>query len=205
MQLLYEVKEIAKEIPFVIINGKLNLDNVYSISTDDSDAMETIVRYLYDRGHRSIGLLGGIKTVTVAVDKMNIVKSLILDKYPMDMKKSFCQYSGFGINDGYQAFKNIYEHTELPSAIIGINDEVAVGVLKACNELGIKVPEVLSIFGYDNTVLSEAVYPSLTTFEHDYQKITEIAVNTINNLINGEQAQPEILVKGKIVERDTVK
>jgi DNA-binding LacI/PurR family transcriptional regulator len=184
----------------------MNIDNVYSVCTDEVDAMEQIVHYLYDKGHQSMGLIGGVPSVSVAVDKMNYFRDLIVNKYPIDYQKSFTAFGGFNATSGYEAFMETFKNGELPSVIIGMNDEVAIGILRACFELGIQVPEQLSVFGYDNTFVSAMVYPSLSTFSHDYNQLAEKAVEVMIKLIEGDQSlEKEYLIKGELVMRESVK
>ena len=86
--------------------------------------------------------------------------------------------------DGYSAGMKLLDTKKKPTAIIGFNDLTAIGVIKACFDLGIKVPAETSVAAFDNIRMAEISSPSLTTVSTDYSELAQMAIDELNNQIN---------------------
>ena len=92
-----------------------------------------------------------------------------------------------------------------PTAAFAVADIMAIGAIKRLSQMGIKVPDDVSIIGFDDINLSKYINPGLTTVRQDINKKGEMAIKLILNSINSQTGKQEIILPVEIVERESVK
>ena len=110
---------------------------------------------------------------------------------------------------GYACMKDLLEkeHDDLPTAVLAMNDLMAIGAMDAIKEANLRVPGDISVVGFDNREVSEFVYPKLTTVEIDLKKIGYTAAQMVTQKLKGvgEYADKRnIVVPSKLLLRETV-
>jgi LacI family transcriptional regulator len=108
---------------------------------------------------------------------------------------------------GYTAAKELMNRNNEFSALFVHNDDMAMGAILAINEAGFRVPDDISIIGYDNLPVTEHVIPPLTTVWQPRHEIGNLAVRMVLDQISGKQVQMDqtILLKPKLIHRNSVK
>lgn len=138
---------------------------ITSVSLDFRQAVSDAIKYLYDLGHRTVGFIGGIEQLedgTIFPDKRLNTFTDICDELNI-------KYDGFIIQDkfstssGYKMMSEMISKRNLPTAIFAASDHIAIGAMRALQENGYKIPEDISVMGFDNTELSGYTNPPLTT------------------------------------------
>ena len=163
------VKEF--EIPGVIITtgGEiLANDNISSITIDDTAATYDMTRYLLEKGHRRIGVIGGqVSEKQISFNRYEGCKRAI-DEWQHDDRAEFtyipCRYS---MKAGYEATKRLLEEQPEVTAIMALSDTIAIGVMRAAADLGKHIPEELSVTGFDGIELAGYCVPRLTTIKQN--------------------------------------
>lgn len=113
--------------------------------------------------------------------------------------------SDFECEGGYQAFKKMAERGTLPSSIFVSNDMMAMGVINAANELGIKVPDDLSIIGYDDIHIAKFMSPSLTTIHQPKYRLGQAAVETLVRRLDDKSNEAQVVqLEPTLVVRNSV-
>ena len=121
--------------------------------------------YLLSFGHRRIGMIYGIGGHELAEDRRQPYRAKFeLVGIPVD--EDLIRECGPTIEDGYQASKQLLELASRPTAIIAINDLLAMGALRAAADLGLRVPKI-SLVGYDDIPMANYLVPRLTTVTKD--------------------------------------
>lgn len=165
-----------------------------------------IVDYFVEKGHSSIGFLGGSdRNIDTGLPSMDIrewsfrqsaayykcldeEKILIADKYTVD--------------EGYRLGKKLLKNEKLPTALCIASDTLAVGALQAFNEMGIQIPEQLSVFSINDVNIAKYLSPPLTTIHIDIPIICETALELLRNrVLNGGKITKSIFVNGTPVFR----
>jgi LacI family transcriptional regulator len=111
----------------------------------------------------------------------------------------------FGIADTSEAFESIvsfYSGSSIPDAFVCTNDAVAFGVLKAVNDLGLKVPQDVMVVGFDNAYISEYSVPSITSVDIESAKMGDIAIDLLMKKLKGEDV-PDYVVTPHLVVRQS--
>ncbi|MGL4337141.1 MAG: LacI family DNA-binding transcriptional regulator [Turicibacter sp.] len=186
---------IDSNIPIVAID--VNDPSLTSIYSDSEQGVELAVNYLYGLGHRQIGY------VTGGYHGENWISDIRCAKFI-----EVCQSLGLYIPEGYihnginfepesgmLAVERFLTLDELPTAICCSSDFQAIGVMKALQKVGIKVPEEVSVIGFDDIPFVEFLHPPLTTIRQDTMSMGTICADLL-----GEQAAS----KKKLIERKVV-
>ncbi|NAW66033.1 substrate-binding domain-containing protein [Photobacterium halotolerans] len=149
-------------------------------------------RYLIDCGHREIGCITGPLMKHQAQFRYEGFKRA-LNEAGLAVQYDWIVESDFECEGGYSAFNKIFASGALPSAIFACNDMMAMGVINAAHEQGIRIPEDLSLIGYDDIHIAKFMTPSLTTIHQPKYRLGQAAVETLLKRINKEITEPQVV------------
>ncbi|HSL46971.1 MAG TPA: LacI family DNA-binding transcriptional regulator [Anaerolineales bacterium] len=150
-------------LPIVELSENYGVD---SVAADYRDATREVMSYLLSLGHRRIGLIYGVGGHELAEDRLQPYRDS-LDAAGIPFDRDFIAECGPTIEDGYQAARKLLELMPRPTAIIAINDLLIMGALRAAADLGLHVPNDLSLVGYDDIPMANYLVPRLTTVTKD--------------------------------------
>jgi DNA-binding LacI/PurR family transcriptional regulator len=195
--------EIADKMP-IVTGGSLQAGKqCYSVQIDEAQAMELVLEHLLSLGHRSIAQVGGSSQIISTWAKTEQFNR-IFARNEMTPDPTLClEEAGYDSETGYRQTNALLDDGHRPTAIIAINDAVALGVLKSLREHGLRIPEDVSVAGYDNTFLSTVAVPMLTTVDYDYDLLGEKLVQTAISAIHGAQTQRTQIIQPSLVVRDS--
>lgn len=148
-----------------------NIDRVIS---DYRDATLEVMDYLLSMGHRRIGFIFGIAVPDLGNDRLLAYRqSLEAAGLPVDPELII--QCGPTLEESYRATKQLLEKPARPTALLAINDLLAIGALRAMIDLNLRVPEDISLFGYDDVPMARYLVPRLSTASKDGKKIGQEA------------------------------
>lgn len=150
-------------LPIVELSENYGVD---SVSADYREATRQVMSYLLSLGHRRIGLIYGIGGHEYAEDRLQPYRES-LESAKIDIDTRLMVECGPTIEDGYQAAKKLLRLSARPTALIAVNDLLAMGALRAANDLGLRIPRDLSLVGYDDIPMADYLVPRLTTVSKD--------------------------------------
>ena len=164
--------------PFVrVSSGKKNGEH-FSVSMNDRESSAEMTRYLASLGHKDIAFLTGHP-------KHDAVKNRFLG-YQDGLRESGLEFSedlveagDNSIRSGEACATNLLERKKRPTAIFAANDDMAAGVVRVADRLGIDVPGELSVAGCDDVALAQQIYPALTTLRQPLAAMTERAAQAL--------------------------
>lgn len=194
-------------IPVLTLERDLHHKNMYHKVINNELGMLLLLNYLIDKGYQKYAFLSG---PLLSHDSNARYKSFLdmLKSHHIPFNESTHKFQGeFTIQSGYDCFKEIYQKTNLDFEVLVCgNDEMAIGAIKAANELGISVPLDLSITGFDNILLTEYFSPRITTVGIDRvnwgKEVAKLAVNILNNKSVDRKTYGEItLVIGETTQQ----
>ncbi|MDI7277153.1 MAG: LacI family DNA-binding transcriptional regulator [Anaerolineae bacterium] len=187
-------------VPIVLVNNQAVGDYIHSVIIDDLRGGEMAGHYLAGLGHRSIAYIGGPIwarssglrlqgcRAALARERADIPPELVL--------------VGNGRPDGGVQAANELLHMGLPvTAIFCYNDMTAVGALTALHRAGVRVPEDVSVMGYDDVAIAAHLYPPLTTIAQPKYALGKRAMEMALALINGEPGVRDVVLPPTLVER----
>ena len=199
------VNKVASSMP-VLITGKLDGADCYQVNIDEGQAMELLISFLIENGHRDIALLGGRDNVKSTVDKRLRYRQMLW-KYGIPVREEYIiDGDSYDIESGSEAMRQFMrEDHPMPSVVIAINDFTAVGVVRTLREAGYRIPEEISVVSFDNTYIAETCMPRLTCVGYDYRMFGRLLVDTAVCAIHGEEPPRVQMVKSRLVIRDSCK
>ncbi|AIM24650.1 LacI family DNA-binding transcriptional regulator [Melissococcus plutonius] len=205
----HQVKQLASihsVILFVDFDA-LNL-GYNSLVVDFTYGIHSVIQQLLAMGHTKIGMLSG-EEYTRQDQKMLKDERLVAFKKEMRhlslFQKKWVVTSPFTVEGGYQAMKKfLYECSDGPTAFFASNDALAIGALRAIQEANYRVPEDISLIGFNDISIAKYINPTLTTVKVYTEWMGELAVETIQSLIAGEVPVPrKITIGTKLILRDS--
>jgi LacI family transcriptional regulator len=150
-------------LPVVELSENYGVD---SAAADYREVTKEVMTYLLSLGHRRIGMIYGVGGHELAEDRLQPYRAS-LDTAEIPFDSDLVVECGPTIEDGYQAARKLLERASRPTAIIAINDVLAIGALRAAADLEIRVPNDLSVVGYDDIPMANYLFPRLTTVTKD--------------------------------------
>ncbi|MCL1035842.1 substrate-binding domain-containing protein [Shewanella submarina] len=203
------VYERLKKLPVVVMDwGEADFpcDRIQGHSRKGG---QLATQYLLDKGHRHIGCITGPRNRQQADLRYQGFADAMTDA-GLRVNPDWVIESNFESDGGKAAFASLFanvEHdkTRLPSALFVCNDMMAIGVLHAAQNAGIKVPQELSIIGYDDIHLARYMNPALTTIHQSKGKLGAEAVNALLARLQDPTLAPQFMdIEPSVVERDSV-
>jgi LacI family transcriptional regulator len=195
---------ISHKIPLVFINSEYMDSNISYVSNDEASGAKIALNYLLDNNHKDILFVRGKDSYSYDI-KEKIYKEIMAKNF--DSSKIINIGNG-NTSDTVDNTMNIFLdilNNRSSTAVFACNDLMAVGVLNACKKLGIKVPNEISIIGYDNIHLSKFVEPKLTTMDQNMFFLGANAAQLLVEKINCDNKfSKRIILNNSLVERETV-
>ena len=171
------------------------------VELDRELAMEMLMEHLWGMGHRRFGLL------VKAEERARPLKG-ILSRYNLVLGRQMQSFGkgisfGGGIEEGAVAADCALAARIRPTALIGLNDLVAVGALMRLRKRGVRVPEEISVTGFDNLPLGNHFDPRLTTVDQQIRPIVETAIRLLQDQIAGKTVVRRTLIPPQLVIRES--
>lgn len=194
--------------PTVFIDSNPDNSRFDAIRIDYDQAVRSIMDCFVAHGHTKIGFVGGQETgrdgKELQDERMVVVKRYLTEKgmyHPEYIKTGL-----FHAKYGYKLLKEFYNEGNLPTALFVANDSMAVGCYNAAYELGIKIPEDISIIGFNDIPTAKYMIPPLTTVRLYMEFMGEYAVRLLEErILGGREICVMVTVPTKLYERDSVK
>ena len=199
-------EEIGKKVPVVFVNGYMYSQNISSVSNDQENGAKLAMNYLIKNNHKNILFIRGKDSYSYDI-KEKVYKETMnnISKF----KKEYIINIGQGNsietvnNTMEEGIKFLSENKDI-SAVFACNDLMAIGIINACKKLNIKIPEELSIIGFDNIQLSEMVEPKLTTIDQNMFLLGENAgMLLIDKINNDNKYSKKTILNNILIQRDT--
>lgn len=156
-----------------------------TVRIDNASAAKDVTKYLLSLGHTRIGVISGLHKNPHSIDRMKGYKLALLEAGLQYEPKLVCE-GDFTMWSGLNATEHFARMEEMPTAILCMNDEMAIGAIKGFRKKGYSLPEDISITGFDDLEISRYCEPSLTTVSQPAEKVGEKSAELLFQLIEGE-------------------
>ncbi len=192
-------------IPVVLIDSYLRVPQFCNVGLEDFTGSYDATRYLIEKGHRRIGFASpNIKDGGVLQERFLGYKAALAESsIPFD--KSLVFQHEMDIDSCKAASDEIVKHHDLTGLIVSA-DIMAAGIMAGLKSHGIRIPEDISIVGFDDIAVAKLVSPALTTIRQDMNLKGRLAVDFMLQLLSGKPLETtEITLPTRLIERDSVK
>jgi DNA-binding LacI/PurR family transcriptional regulator len=191
----------SRAVPVVLVGRTARDPTVDSVSNDDRAGAELVVEHCASLGHRRIAHIDGGRGAGAASRRAGYEEAMRrhgLGRYVSVAAGSYTEEGGHG------GALSLFERSALPTAIFAANDLAAIGALNAIEERGLKVPDDISLVGYDNTSLAALRHISLTTVHQPRLQMGQMAVTAVLERLEGRRSSPRrMLLPPSLVVRAT--
>ena len=194
------------DLKTVLVETKDKEGRLPSVTIDNISATYESTKYLLEIGRKNIAFIGAKKDVNNAWGDrfLGYEKALTEAGIQLDQDLEFLQ--GLKVSNGYEAVEKFIESGKTFDGIICATDEEAMGAINALRDKGIKVPEDISVIGFNNTAVASYFYPKLTTINQPSYDMGSVAMRMlIKILAKRELEQDQYVLDYKFVKRDSCK
>jgi DNA-binding LacI/PurR family transcriptional regulator len=193
-------------IPIVLVDSYCEDHHFHSVQINDRYGAYIATKHLLDCGHRDIALIAGELKQNGVVEMRYRGYCDALKEYGIPLREQLVFAGQVDFKSGMAQGERIAKSGLKPTAAFAAADIMAIGAIKRLSQLGIHVPEDISIIGFDDINLSQYINPGLTTVKQDIQKKGETAVKIIlNGIANSQAGKQEIILPLEIVVRESVR
>lgn len=188
------LKKIQDKIPLVVTDSEIDGVDIPCVVQDSMTPTNEIMQYLIKGGHEYIGYINGL-----SYDKVNNGRYAAFTTAMMvaglEINSSLMASGDFSVKSGYDAMMEILKKKSvMPTAIIAANDNMALGAMKALFRMGIKVPDQVSIVGYDGIDYGKYSEPTLTTIEVNQNRLGTLAAQMLLQRIDNKKVKEKRVV-----------
>lgn len=205
LETILQIKSL--NVPLVLIDNYVPGISVDAVLCDNFEGARAAVEYLIDAGHRQIAFIGGpvlqgarpVNRIYTLERRAAGYRTALLDAgLPVDYR--LFEACNLSPEDGYEACKRLLARNEPFTAIFCANDSIALGAMKALREAGCRVPEDVSLIGFDDIDMVEHLTPALTTVRVDKEALGAVGVRSLLARI----ADPDITSVTSVVDVELV-
>ena len=191
------IRDISASVPVVVLDRELPGFDIVRPNHEEGGRLQS--EHLLEKGHKKVGLLSG----PLSVDNMRFRRDAFVEAFSKKGNIAWELENPFSIE--ITAINKKQLGKGKPTAIVSGNDMIAVGVIKTLTELGVAVPEQVSVIGFDNISWCSVVSPALTTIRMQLKEIAAEAVNLLLRRIKEPKTPRRKIVIGvELVSRDSV-
>ena len=196
-------------IPCVLLTNsaqELGYDNLSSLTTDDEAAAGQVVEYLAGQGHRHIGVLGGSWSCSQSQISCRRIQGCraAFGRLGLPFDEGQCEPCRYSMAEGYAAALRLLDRNPELTAIFALSDVMAIGAIRALRDLGKRVPEDISVVGYDGISIARYSIPRLTTISQDTRQLAEQGVDILLRNIERSSGPVHRVVPFRLLDGESV-
>ena len=181
-----------------------DFQNASSVSIDDRAAACAMMDRLLDAGHRLVAIFGGNPEGDDPMARRYQGALLSLDKHGMAFDPAlFYQQVRFSLSGAYECAKHFFEAHRDVTAVLAMSDTIAAGVIRALRDLGLRVPQDVSVAGYDGTEMARYFIPSIATVRQPMDDIARESVALLCQMMEGGEPR-HVTVDYVLVEGESI-
>ncbi len=195
--------DMAANIPVVVTGRRLSAPNLFSIDFDNSEGACLAVRHLHALGHRRVAFISGPLDHPDATQRLQGYREEAKRK-DMALDDTLVVYSDYQESGGFRAMNDLLNSSVQFSAVIAANDQMAYGARLALHRAGLRVPEDVSLLGFDDLPHSAFTLPPLTSVRQSVYEIGTSAAKAMFDLLN-KRNPPSRLVEAELVVRESTR
>ena len=204
------LKALASSIPVVVIGQPLPDIPCSFINLEQGKGIAVSIRYLASLGHKRIAFVGGERGVAITESRLEVYKSTIA-KMHLDSDPNLISTSDYDLSDGYNAAKKILELEDPATAMLAMNDNVAIGAIRAIADYYLTIPDDIALISCDQFFDGNFITPRLTSLDQHTQTLGLYVIQLLLSMIQGTEPpekpdlSPNLVIRessGKHILRD---
>ncbi len=203
LKIIESIKE--RDLPCVLIDYLPPAGNHSAILIDNGDGIRQAVTHLLSKGHRDLVFVGGDSQHPGMRERRDAFRRILAESgLDADEKRISADFLLSGAQEGYEAARHFLDNKLKLTALVAANDAIASGILRACRDRKLRIPEDVAITGFDDVETAITARPTLTTLHVPKEEMGALAVRLLAQLIAGTaQAGMKIVVPVRLVRRES--
>ncbi len=198
-----ELERISKKIPIILVGDYIDLETIYSVNSDNLEGAYKAVKYLIDLGHRDIGILTGYKGQYDSEERLKGYKKALLEA-GIEFNPNYVFPGDYSVEKCQNGIVQFIERNSKITALFAVSDMMAIGAMTGLLQHDYKVPDDISIMGFDNIKNASFVYPSLSTVDQRIKVLGRLAASLMIEALNSEKSYPQrVINKTNLIIRDS--
>jgi len=202
------VKASKRGTPLVLIDRFFDGINLPYISSNDFEGSLEANQYLIDNGHKKIACFQGLAGTSTNNQRFKGYKQALRNN-KIAFDAALITGSDFSFSNGYNCAKKLIRNLSKSriTAIFSMGNQITLGILKACKEEGIKIPNDISIVSFDEQIYSDLLFTPLSTVSHMNENIGDLSLKMLLSQMDKKtKVKPKnVVLKSKLIIRDSVK
>lgn len=195
--------EMAKRLPVVVTGRQLSAPNLFSIDFDNIEGAGLAVKHLHALGHQNVAFISGPLDHPDAEQRLAGYRAELARK-DMQLDDALVVYSDFQESGGFRAMNQLLESRVNFSAVIAANDQMAYGARLALHRAGLRVPDDISLVGFDDLPHSAFTLPPLTSVRQSVYEIGTSAAQAMVDLL-AKKTPPAKVIAAEIIVRESTR
>lgn len=189
----YKVYQTIREkgIPLTFMDRVPKLDGFNTVVADDRAGAFAAIEHAINIGYRHIAHLAGYRHTSIGMERQKGFLEA-MKRYEVPVNKDWIIHGGFDETDGYKGFMNLYETGRMPELVFAVTFPVALGIYRAANELGMKIPNDIDLICFGNSGLNQFLDPPMSFVDQPTYELGRRALEvTLENLQRRDQFVPQ--------------
>lgn len=195
-----ELIQHASTIPTVLVNGTVKGNALTRVATDEYTGTCMAVQHLIECGHKQIGFLGGELHMSTTSTKLRAFKKTMREA-GLEVREEWILTDSFSIYSGRKQMEKLLQLADKPTAVMCVNDFVAIGAIKTAVDHELTIPDDMSIIGFDDIPLSHHFIPEITTVSQEANELGRTAIQVLQKLMNQEKVKKHTVIEPKLIVR----
>lgn len=192
-------------IPVVHISKTTKDFDIYKVSIQNAPATRDMTKFLIENGHKNIALMVTSSHVYGLADERLKGYKTALEEEGIPFDEKYVRSCGVSYDDGYKSTMDLLDQDLKLDAIFATSDDAALGAINACFDRGLRVPEDISVAGFNDVKLAKIFRPKLTTVYQPLFDMGAVAIRMIVKMIKGQEIEEKkVELPYRIIERESV-
>ncbi len=192
----------ASRVPIVLLNNQHASEFMYSVMIDNPVASLAAAQHLVDLGHRRIAYIGDRFGVQTDSERFGGYREA-LERAGLPVQPEYVKHGDGRSEGGFEAAVELLSLENRPTAVFCYNDMTALGALAAIRAHGLRVPDDISVVGFDDLFVAQTSTPPLTTIRQPMREMGKLAFATLLKLLAGAEVQSSHKLKGELIVRQS--
>lgn len=191
-----------QRFPIVFVDQRVEGTSIPYVTADNCQGAFDATRYLIQLGHRRIGMIAGPMYESPSSERLSGYRDALV-QYAIPYDEKLVQYGDFLRQSGYTCAQTLLKLEQRPTAIFASNDPMAFGAMRAIQQAGLRIPEDISLIGFDDIGSSAETRPALTTVRQPLREMGRVGAQIILDMLRGHTFLPRAELRTSLILRDS--
>ncbi len=189
-------------VPYIFLDRYLTGED-YAVSADNTDSGRQIAGMLLEHGHRHIGVIAGPGSLNSSANRLAGFAAA-LQEQDICLPEENIYHGQYDASSGYVGARQLLQNQKI-TAIFAFNDLQAFGVMRYAREQGIRIPQDISLVGFDDTYFASMTEPELTSIKQPIREMAQEASRMITGILSGTECEKNVKLKTQLIQRNSVR